>query len=94
MDATVARRRVRRTEGAAGPSNFDVPVPACFPNLPNPVSGETLGLGAKTALWSFNHDTGMFEVVGPATIVEDGAGMTLACTDPGVGIRAPGWHPR
>lgn len=75
-----------QTDGA---TNFDRPVPVCFPNLPDPETGELLPPGAKTALWSFNHDTGRFEVVGPMTISEDGL---FACTDPGVGILAPGWH--
>ncbi len=66
-----------------GPTNFDIPVPVCFPNL------DGLPAGSKTALWSFNHDTGRFEVVGPMTVSEDG--QTI-CTDPGVGILAPGWH--
>ena len=73
---------------SAGASNFDAPVPACFPNLPDS-EGDVLPPGAETALWSFNHDTGFWEVVGPMTVNEDG---TLACTDPGVGIVAPGWH--
>jgi hypothetical protein len=72
-----------------GPTNFDVPVPVCFPNLPAPNSGETLAPGEKSALWSFNHDTGRFEVVGSMTVTEDG---TFVCSDPGVGILAPGWH--
>ncbi len=72
-----------------GNANFDRPVPACFPNLPDPVTGERLPAGAKSALWSFNHDTGRFEIVGPMTVSDDG---TLVCTDPGVGILAPGWH--
>src|SRR5207237_3478876 len=42
-----------QTDGA---SNFDVPVPVRFPNLPDPVTGEMLTAGAKTVLWSFNHD--------------------------------------
>ncbi len=75
-----------QTDGA---TNFDQPVPVCFPNLPDPVTGEVLPPGAKSALWSFNHDTGEFEIAGPMTVSEDG---TLICTDPGVGIRAPGWH--
>lgn len=75
-----------QTDGA---TNFDEPVPVCFPNLPDPVTGETLPPGAKSALWSFNHDTGRFEVVGPMTVSADG---TKVCTDPGVGILAPGWH--
>lgn len=72
-----------------GPSNFDVPVPVCFPNLPDPFTGVVLPPGAKSALWSFNHDTGRFEVVGPMTVSDDG---TTVCTDPGIGVRAPGWH--
>ena len=72
-----------------GPSNFDRPVPVRFPNLPDPVTGEKLGPGAKTALWSFNHDTGRWEIQGPMTITSDG---NFAVTDPGVGVRQPGWH--
>ncbi|MFM7101646.1 MAG: carboxypeptidase-like regulatory domain-containing protein, partial [Verrucomicrobiota bacterium] len=44
-----------QTDGA---SNFDRPVPVRFPNLPDPQSGRLLAPGAKTVLWSFNHDTG------------------------------------
>jgi hypothetical protein len=44
-----------------GPQNFDQPVPARFPNLPDPQTGVILPPGAKTALWSFNHDTGRWE---------------------------------
>ena len=72
-----------------GPTNFDEPVPVCFPNLPDPNTGEVLSPGEKSALWSFNHDTGRFEIVGPMTVNEDG---TLVCSDDGVGIVAPGWH--
>ncbi len=75
-----------QTDGA---SNFDTPAPVCFPNLPNPDTGQKLAPGEKTALWSFNHDTGRFGVVGPMTATADG---TLVCTDPGVGVPAPGWH--
>ena len=69
-----------QTDGA---TNFDVPVPICFPNYDNLEPGE------KSALFSFNHDTGRFEIVGSMTTTEDG---TQVCTDPGVGILAPGWH--
>ena len=75
-----------QTDGA---TNFDKPVPVCFPNLPDPVTGEVLQPGDKSALFSFNHDTGEFELVGPMTVSNDG---TQVCTDPGVGIIAPGWH--
>lgn len=72
-----------------GPMNFDRPVPVRFPNLPNPATGVKMPPGAKTALWSFNHDTGRWEVQGLATITPDG---NFAESDPGVGIRQPGWH--
>lgn len=75
-----------QTDGA---TNFVVPVPACFPNLPDPITSQTLPAGAKSALWSFNHDTGFFEVRGSMTVSAD---ATMVCTDPGVGITAPGWH--
>jgi YD repeat-containing protein len=72
-----------------GPSNFGEPVPVCFPNLADPTTGVVLAPGAKSALWSFNHDTGEFEIVGSMTVAADGK---LVCSDPGVGILAPGWH--
>lgn len=72
-----------------GPANFDQPVPVCFPNLADPGTGQALPPGAKTGLWSFNHDIGRWEVVGPMTISPDGR---FACSDPGYGIRQPGWH--
>ncbi len=71
-----------------GGQNFDRPVPACFPNLPNS-DGFPLLPGARGALISFNHDTGKWETIGSATVSGDGK---LVCTDPGVGIRQPGWH--
>ncbi len=71
-----------------GGTDFDEPVPVAFPNLA-PAGGQPLPAGAKSALWSFNHDTGRFEVVGPMTVSQDGKTIV---TDPGVGIRAPGWH--
>ena len=66
-----------------GGLNFDTPVPVCFPNLNN------FPPGSKSALWSFNHDVGRWEIVGPMTVSADGA---TVCTDPGVGILFPGWH--
>jgi uncharacterized small protein (DUF1192 family) len=72
-----------------GPTNFDQPVPVTFPNLPDPKTGRSLPPGAKTAIWSFNHDSGRWEIAGPATISADGR---WAVSDPGTGIRAPGWH--
>ncbi len=75
-----------QTDGA---SNFDRPVPVCFPNLPDPVTGILKAPGAKSALWSFNHDLGDWEVVSPMTVSADGK---LVCSDPGVGLLQPGWH--
>ncbi|MBI3416751.1 MAG: Ig-like domain-containing protein [Verrucomicrobia bacterium] len=72
-----------------GPMNFDQPVPVRFPNLPDPVTGQKLPPGAKTALWSFNHDTGKWEISGPMTVTADG---NFVQSDPGVGVRQPGWH--
>ena len=75
-----------QTDGA---SNFDRPVPLSFPNLPDPITGQKLAPGAKSALWSFNHDIGDWEIVGPMTVTEDGL---FVKTDAGVGVLQPGWH--
>ena len=72
-----------------GPTNFDIPAPVCFPNLPDPDTGLALAPGEKSALWSFNHDTGRWEIAGSMTVSQDGS---LVCSDPGSGVRAPGWH--
>ncbi len=72
-----------------GGTNFDRPVPVCFPNTPDPVTGQPLPPGAKSALWSFDHDTGQWEIAGAMTVTEDGK---FVKTDPGVGVRQPGWH--
>lgn len=72
-----------------GPNNFDQPVPVCFPNLPDPATGDALPPGASSALWSFDHDEGDWKVVGTMTVSEDGS---LVCSDPGMGIIEPGWH--
>jgi PKD repeat protein len=77
------------TVQSSGPNNFDQPVPACFPNVAAPGTGEALPPGSASALWSFDHDQGDWVVVGTMTVSEDGA---LVCTDPGVGILEPGWH--
>lgn len=72
-----------------GPSNFGQPIPVRFPNLPDPVTGIKLPPGAKTALWSFDHDTGRWEIQGSMTVTADG---NFVESDPGVGIKQPGWH--
>ena len=68
---------------AEGATNFDVPAPVTFPNL------EGLAPGAKCLLFSFNHDSGSWEVVGTGTVRPDGLAIV---SDPGTGILAPGWH--
>jgi hypothetical protein len=73
----------------SGPMNFAEPVRAKFPNLPDPVTGRKLAPGAKTTLWSFNHDTDRWQAAGPATVTEDG---NYVVSDPGYGISQPGWH--
>jgi len=75
-----------QTDGA---TNFDRPVPVRFPNLPAPGSTTPPAPGTKMSLVSFNHDTGRWEVVGPATVSADGR---FIATDAGVGVRQPGWH--
>lgn len=72
-----------------GAENFDQPVPVRFPNLPNPRTGERVPPGGQTALVSFNHDLGRWEVVGSMTATADGQFLD---SDPGVGVRQPGWH--
>ncbi len=75
-----------QTDGA---SNFDRPVPVRFPNLPDAATGRKLPPGAKTALWSYNHDTGHWEIQGSMTVSQDGM---FVDSDLGVGVRQPGWH--
>jgi len=41
------------TVHTSGAENFGIPAPVRFPNLPDPVTGELLSSGAKTALWAF-----------------------------------------
>jgi hypothetical protein len=72
-----------------GPENFAQPVPVRFPNLPDSVTGQRLPPGATTALVSFDHDTGMWEVSGSMTVSPDGM---FVDSDPGTGVRQPGWH--
>lgn len=77
------------TVQSSGPMNFAEPVTAKFPNLPDPLTGLKLAPGAKTTLWSFNHDLGHWAAQGPMTVTPDG---DFVVSDPGYGIRQPGWH--
>ncbi|MGE3308462.1 MAG: Ig-like domain-containing protein [Limisphaerales bacterium] len=72
-----------------GGQNFDRPVPICFPNLPDPGTGEPLAPGEVNYLYSFNHDKGEWEAIGAMTVNNNGRRI---CTDQGVGIVQPGWH--
>lgn len=51
-----------QTDGA---TNFERPVPVCFPSLKN------LPPGTRRFLVSFNHDLGSWEPVGPMTVTDD-----------------------
>ncbi len=73
-----------------GGQNFDRPVPICFPNVPDAI-GFTPLPGMKTALVSFDHDIGEWQIVASMTVSADGL---LICSDPGSGILKPGWHGR
>ena len=68
--------------------NFDIPAPIEFPNL------DGLAPGAKSLLMSFDHPSGEWVVVGTMTAIDrDGDGVAeMVASDPGQGIRAPGWH--
>jgi hypothetical protein len=68
---------------APGATIFAVPAPVTFPNLDGLLPGQ------KSLIWSFNHDAGSWDVVGTGTVSADGL---MIVSDPGVGIRAPGWH--
>ncbi len=75
--------------GDLAPTNFDTPVPVRFPNLPDPDTGKLLEPGDESALWSFDHDRGMWIVVGPLRVSDDGQFVESL---PGTGLIAPGWH--
>ena len=62
---------------------FDQPAEMTFPNT------DGLAPGEKTLLMSFDHARAEWVVVGSMTVSADGLTMT---SDPGQGVRAPGWH--
>ena len=64
-------------------TNFDVPAPITFPNTEGLAPGET------SLIFSFNHDAGRWDAIGTGTVSADGSTIV---SDPGVGVRAPGWH--
>jgi len=60
---------------------FDPPAPVTFPNI------ERLPPGKMIELFSFDHDTGEWRIIGQGTVSDDGLVIT---SDPGVGIVKPG----
>ena len=62
---------------------FDQPAGITFPNT------EGLAPGEKSLLMSFDHARAEWIVVGSMTVSADG---TMLVSDPGEGVRAPGWH--
>jgi RHS repeat-associated protein len=68
---------------AVGATTFDVPATVTLPNL------ENLAPGEKTLFMSFDHAIGKWIPAATMTVSEDGRSVT---TDPGQGVRAPGWH--
>ncbi|MFO0911602.1 MAG: FG-GAP-like repeat-containing protein [Pirellulales bacterium] len=71
------------TVQAMGVGVFSTPAPMTFPNLFGAEPGTQLNL------LSFDHTTGRLEIEGTATVSADGKSVR---TDPGVGIKHPGWH--
>ncbi len=71
------------TVQAPGVANFAVPAPMTFPNVFDATPGTQLNF------LSFNHDTGLLEIEGTATVSENGESVS---TDPGAGIVRTGWH--
>jgi hypothetical protein len=72
-----------------GPNSFDRPVPVRFPNLADPKTGQKLAAGETSALWSYDHDKGQWIIAGPMTVTADG---NFVESDPGYGVKKPGWH--
>ena len=68
---------------APGVATFTQPVQITFPNVFN------ASPGTKLNVLSFDHTTGMLVINGTATVSADG--LTVV-SDPGGGIKAPGWH--
>jgi hypothetical protein len=64
-------------------ARFDPPAPIRMPNVDGREAGEVL------QLYSYDHDLGMFVVVGTATVSEDGQEIV---SEHGQGIIKGGWH--
>ncbi|MHA4866064.1 Ig-like domain-containing protein [Duganella sp. PWIR1] len=68
---------------APGVAAFSTPVEITFPNVFNAAPG------TKLNILSFDHTTGRLVINGTGTVSADG--LTVV-SDPGAGVRAPGWH--
>src|SRR5262249_2327565 len=68
---------------APGASVFTTPMKITFPNQSNAPPG------ANVTIFSFDHTTGLVVLDGTGTVSADGLSIS---SDPGSGIRAPGWH--
>lgn len=68
---------------APGATVFQTPVQITFPNL------NKAAPGSQVNIFSFDHTTGLVVLDGTGTVSPDGLFVT---SDPGSGIRAPGWH--
>ncbi|MEY4764149.1 MAG: hypothetical protein RI907_822, partial [Pseudomonadota bacterium] len=68
---------------APGVAAFTEPVQITLPNVFNAAPG------TKLNLLSFDHTTGMLVIDGTGTVSADG--LTVV-SDPGSGVKAPGWH--
>jgi hypothetical protein len=62
---------------------FNPPAAITIPNM------DGLGPGAKTEMYSFDHDLAAFVAIGSATVSPDGSTIS---SDPGIGVIKAGWH--
>jgi hypothetical protein len=62
---------------------FNPPAAMTLPNV------DGLKPRAKTEMYSYDHDLGMFVAIGTATVSDDGS---LISSDPGTGVLKAGWH--
>ena len=83
LPAGVLQHTFDITIQAPGVATFVAPLQITFPNVFGAAPGTQLNI------LSFDHTTGRLVINGTATVSADG--LTVV-SDPGSGIRAPGWH--
>ncbi|HWC16279.1 MAG TPA: hypothetical protein VG498_04665, partial [Terriglobales bacterium] len=64
-------------------TTFNPPAAMTLPNV------DGLKPRAKTEMYSYDHDLGMFIAIGTATVSDDGS---VISSDPGTGVLKAGWH--